>query len=222
MRLTTSSRWSARLELLRRSAPWSQPDRTSGAKVKRCKAVAQRKHVVKCSVGEGAIDAVLGGGEYLGVADLLIAPYLPLSTRTDVGSWTLVPFGSLEESGVVPDDLKHPVERLVDEYRPTDNRGRAMGVVAVPQAGFGESFERAAMGMLGYALLAGVVTANQPLVRPEEDQDLNAGFAAATSENALLYGHPLVESHSYAIGTGMLVHTTAVRHASSNGPLQKD
>jgi hypothetical protein len=106
---------------------------------------------------------LLGGGEYLGVADLLIAPYLPLSTRTDVGSWTLVPFGSLEESGVVPDDLKHPVERLVDAYRPTDNRGGAMGVVAVPEAGFGESFERAAMGMVGYALLAGVVTANQPL-----------------------------------------------------------
>jgi hypothetical protein len=66
------------------------------------------------------------------VADILLSPYLPISHRTRVGPWQLVPFGPLDESGIVPDDLAQPVARLVAAYHLL-GCGQAMGAAAVPQ-----------------------------------------------------------------------------------------
>ena len=120
--------------------------------------------------------------------DLLLAPYLPLSAQTEVGPWMLVPFGVLEQSGVVPDELWQAVRGLVEAYRVSSNAGGAMGAVAAPLGGqLGTPFERAAMRQLGCALLAGVLAGNPLMAVPEEEQDPNAGFAVASAENALLY-----------------------------------
>jgi hypothetical protein len=129
--------------------------------------------------------------------DLLLAPYLPLSAQTEVGPWMVVPFGVLEQSGVVPDELWQAVRSLVEAYRVSSNAGGAMGAVAAPLGGqVGTPFERAAMRQLGCALLAGVLAGNPLMAVPEEEQDPNAGFAVASAENALLYGHPLGEGTS--------------------------
>ncbi len=146
--------------------------------------------------------------------DILLAPYLPVSQQVRVGTWDLVPFDGIDQARVVPDDLVRPVTRLVTAYRPESRQGQAMGVVAVPEGGHvGSPFDRSAMGRLGYALLAGVVAGNPPMAVSEEDQEPNAGWAVASAENALLYGHPLSEGDSYVIQTGVLARVTTVRHA---------
>ncbi len=89
-----------------------------------------------------------------------------------------------------------------------------MGVVAVPEGEHvGTPFHRSAMRRLGYALLAGVVAGNPPMAVSEEDREPNTGWAVASAENALLYGHPLSEGDSYVIQTGVLARVTTVRHA---------
>jgi hypothetical protein len=154
------------------------------------------------------------------VADILLAPYLPLSHQTRIGPWQLVPFGALDDSHAVPAELARPVGRLVEAYRVSSGGGPAMGVVALPEGSqVGASFERTAMRRLGLALLAGVVAGNPPMAVPEEDQEPNAGWAVATAENAILYGHPLTEGDSYAIETGVLARITAIRHAPNDDRL---
>ena len=137
-----------------------------------------------------------------------------------VGAWRLVSFGALDESGVVPDDLMRPVARLVDAYRLPPGSGQPIGVVAVPNGGHvGAPFDRSAVRRLGHALLAGAVACNPPMAVPEDEEEPNAGWAVATSENALLYGHPFSGGNSYAIETGVLAKVTAVRHAPGDDPL---
>jgi hypothetical protein len=77
------------------------------------------------------------------------------------------------------------------------------------------------MPQLGCALLAGALADNPLMAVPEEEQEPNAGFAVATAENALLYGHPLGEGDSYVIETGVIVRATVVRHALRDGSFPK-
>jgi hypothetical protein len=97
-----------------------------------------------------------------------------------------------------------------------------LGAVAFPDGGHvGAPFAQSAMGTLGHALLAGVVAGNSPMAVSEEDEEPNAGWAIATTENALLYGHPVGQGDTYAIETGVLVRTTAIRHAPGKEALPK-
>jgi hypothetical protein len=156
------------------------------------------------------------------VPDVLLAPYLPLSHQALVGPWQLVPFKAIDESDVVPDEYRRPVLRLIDAYRLPSGGGSVLGVVAYPHgAQVGAPFELSTMRTLGHALLAGAVASNPPMAVSEEEQDPNAGWAVATAENALLYGHPLVEDDSYAVEAGVLVRATWVRHAPGDQPLPK-
>jgi hypothetical protein len=51
------------------------------------------------------------------------------------------------------------------------------------------------MSRLGHALLAGVISGNPTMTSDEdEEENLNAGWGAATVENSPLYGHPLVDT----------------------------
>ncbi len=64
--------------------------------------------------------------------------------------------------------------------------------------------------------------ANNPLMAvPEDEQEPNAGWAGATAENALLYGHPIGQGDSYAVQTGVLVKVTSISHAPDDEPLPK-
>jgi hypothetical protein len=156
------------------------------------------------------------------VPDVLLAPYLPLSHQARVGPWQLIPFKAMGESDAVPDDLRHSVSRLIDTYRLPSGAGSILGVVAFPHgAHVGAPFERSTMRTLGHALLAGVVVSNPSMAVSEDDQEPNAGFAIATAENALLYGHPLGVGDSYAVETGVLARVTSVRHAPGDEPLPK-
>jgi hypothetical protein len=155
------------------------------------------------------------------MSNILIAPYLPVSQSARVGSWELIPFRRLEASGFASDQLMRPASRLIEAYR-LQHAGPPLGVVAVPESGrVGSPFDRALMPRLGHALLAGVVAGNPTMAIAEDDEEPNAGWAVCTSENALLYGHPLIESDSYAVETGVLARVNAIRHAPGDEPLPK-
>lgn len=90
------------------------------------------------------------------MADILIAPYLPVGEAVRVGPWDLVPFSCLESSGLVPTELNGHVMRLVEAYRLPAGAGQPLGALAVPEGGrVGDPFERTLMSLLGHALLAG-------------------------------------------------------------------
>lgn len=152
--------------------------------------------------------------------DLLLAPYLALREPARVGPWDLIPFARLDASLAVPSDLRDHVLRLVDAYRLP--KGDALGAVIHPAAeGVGAPFDRATMATVGNALLAGTIADNPALALGDEDR-ANAGHSIATSENALLYGHPLKDPGWYAIQRGMLYRELSGRFADEpDGPLPK-
>jgi hypothetical protein len=162
------------------------------------------------------------------VPDLLLAPYVVLKTPVTVGPWQLVPFREFQQDdddsedesrAWVPDALRVPVVRLVQAYGVGDG-GAALGAVVVPKRGqAGDPFDRGLMSHLGHALLAGSVADNPLMALPEDEESLNAGHAGATSENALVYGHPLGGGESYVIETGVLFRVTSYRHAPDDEPL---
>lgn len=149
------------------------------------------------------------------MADLLIAPYLPVGQPARIGSWKLIPLSRLEGSDLLPDELRRCVTRLVAAYQLPTIGGKTLGVVIVPEGELiGAPFDRSLMPQLGRALLAGVIACNPTMVSGEDDdENPNAGWGVATSENSLLYGHPLIDSDSYAIEVGVLARLNAIRHA---------
>lgn len=148
--------------------------------------------------------------------DLLLAPYLPLANSVVIGSWQVLPFKRLRESDVVPEDIRRPVERLIEAY----SRDDGMGAVVFPDgAEVGAGFEMPAFTRLGLALLAGLVGANPPMA--VEDEGPNAGWSVATSENVRLYGHPLGDGNSYALQVGMLARVLSGHGALEDEPLPK-
>jgi hypothetical protein len=154
------------------------------------------------------------------VAELLVAPYLVSPGDVTVGPWQLLPFGSISDSDQVPDDLRRPVQRLVEAYQIDGDID--LGAIAYPAtAHVGAEFDHSAIRPLARALLAGSIADNPPMCVAEDDAPANAGHMMATAENALVWGHPLQEGDSYAIETGTLAKTLDLRYAPGNEPLPK-
>lgn len=166
----------------------------------------------------------------IAVPDLLLAPYVVVSAPVTVGPWELVPFREFQQDADesegesrewVSEAVRNPVMRLVEAYR-LEPGIAALGAVVVPKGGrAGDPFDRALMTRLGHALLAGSVADNPLMTLPEEEQSLYAGHEGATSENALLYGHPLGGGESYVIQTGVLFKVTSYRRAPDDESLPK-
>lgn len=109
--------------------------------------------------------------------------------------------------------------RLVEAYRAPSGAGQVGAVLYPVGAAIGAPFERSAMNPLRRALLAGVIANNPYMAIAEEHQDATAGHAAATAENAILWGHPLGDGNSYVLETGVLVRTTSYNRADESEPL---
>jgi hypothetical protein len=159
------------------------------------------------------------------VADVLIAPYLPLAEPGSVADWMLLPILGADqadtvenEAELIPNGLRRPVRRLVDAYRVRDDPGVGV-LIAPPKGRIGAPFEREAMRPLSRALLAGAVSAN-PKLRETEDGSLG-GWSIVTAENARLYGHPVTDGDSYALEIGVIVQVLSARSAEGDEPLPK-
>lgn len=159
------------------------------------------------------------------MTDVLLAPYLAVPEPFSIGDWTLLPILGAdspetveEESDRIPQELQRPARRLVDAYRVRDEPG--VGALIAPPGGqIGADFSREDMRRLGRVILAGVLGAN-PELRTTEDGSLG-GWSIATSENAVLFGHPITDGDSYALQTGVLIQVLSTFTAESDEPLPK-
>jgi hypothetical protein len=147
--------------------------------------------------------------------DLLLTPYLPLSTAEMICGWRLVPFKALPQEGAVPSGLRRSVERLVDAYDRDDGMG---AVVHLDGMDVGAPFEMDDFMRLRFALLAGTVGGN-PNIADADAED--RGWSMTTSENALLVGHPLGDGGSYALQIGVLARVLSGRGALGDEPLPR-
>lgn len=152
------------------------------------------------------------------MADILIAPYLPLSERTSVCGWSLIPFGHAGELEIARRDVRTAVDQLVEVYAVDEPFGLG-ALIAPPNGELGAKFDRAVMPRLGHALLAGTVNGNPPMVT--NDEASSGGQRMATSENAVLYGHPVTGGRSYAVEDGTLVRMRRMYTAAEGEPLPK-
>lgn len=153
--------------------------------------------------------------------DVLIAPYLILPEDLDIGDWSYARIGGLESSDALPDHLKGAVMALVEAYR-VDSAGGTIGAIVYPRGReIGSPFERSKMGRLRKAQLVGAISNNPRMALSDEDQQANAGHMAMTTENAVLYGHPLDGTRSYVIETGSLVRGLSLRSAEEGKALPK-
>lgn len=151
---------------------------------------------------------------------ILIAPYLPFTGTVTIGPWQLVAFGRVADEACVPEDLREMVEAVIGIYRLPSSGGAVLGGIAHPIGQqVGARFDRALMPRLQAALLAGAIANNPRMTCAPEDQDANAGHAGATSENALLYGHPLGAANSYAVEIGSLYRVIDARFAGDGESL---
>lgn len=148
------------------------------------------------------------------MADLVMAPYLPLKKLIMIGDWRLTPFADLAELlEAMPPSHQRSAERLIEAYAQDD-----MGMIVHTEGGnLGDDHKDAELRWLSQALLAGAVGANPQLA--ENETSGNSGWRLQTSENATLLGHRLEDSNSYSIETGMLARVLQIQAARDGEPL---
>lgn len=141
-----------------------------------------------------------------------LAPYLPLSGETEFSAWRLIPFRDLARRHTVSQSILNEVRRLRTAYRLTEGRGMSFGALIVPRNGrIGDEQPRELLRPLRRALVAALLDGNPSFLDP--DPNPNAGHRMTTSENAVVYGHPLHGGSSYAISTGAMVKTLNLNHS---------
>lgn len=139
-----------------------------------------------------------------GVADVVLAPYLPLRKDADVGPWHLVPFSGIERVEYLSQEIAEDARLLVSAYR---MEGARLGALLVPSGSrVGSECDRASLGPLHRALLLGMLEVNPsgPAKPDDEPEDPNAGHKATAAENALVYGHPVRGDGRFATQTGFM------------------
>lgn len=152
---------------------------------------------------------------------ILFAPYLILPDDSEIGPWRFIRFSELDRSDALPDVMRKQVLDLVAAYRVDDGLSSA-GAVVYPAGGeIGSPFDRSDMDGLQKAILVGVIANNPAMAASEEDQPDNAGHMAMTTENALLYGHPIGGTRSYVVSTGAIARQTSFRTAQESEDLPK-
>jgi hypothetical protein len=155
--------------------------------------------------------------------DMLIAPYIVLREPVTVGPWQLTPandFGDRPE--IVDEPLRRAVARMIDAYNTTEGRS-PFGALIYPTGGVvGSAFKRSEMEPLKAALLGGTISSNPRMAVGRDEQPANGGWMTATSENALLFGHPIdAPGNSYALSTGIWARVMSLHHADDDEPLPK-
>ncbi len=69
----------------------------------------------------------------------------------------------------------------------------------------GEAFDKTTPAFLRFSLLAAVLDTNPSRLTPEKDRTGNEGHESLTSDNVLIYGHPLHDENWVADQYGVMV-----------------
>lgn len=144
------------------------------------------------------------------MGDLVLAPYLPLSEKAEIGPWALLPFRDFASRNARGRALYNQARRIITAYRLKDAMS-PIGCVAVPIEGrAGDECDPEHMRVLARALAGAVVDGNPSLVHSD---DSNLGHRMATADNALVVGHLLDGGPRYAVREGALVARLDLRYA---------
>lgn len=145
--------------------------------------------------------------------EVLVFPYLPISDVVSIGGWRLVPGGAAANASPTA-EVQRCVDGLLGMYGHDDKHPR--GAVVTPPAGrIGDEIPRSEMPRLRRAVLVGALEGNPTppaLLSPDEEPHPNGGWASITSDNVVLWGHPIDESGYTAVEYGAMVTVLSGGH----------
>jgi hypothetical protein len=119
---------------------------------------------------------------------VVYTPYLPLTDRTTVGDWELIPRAAFQDEDAIDPHVATLARGFADLHElPGSGHGR-VGAFARRRAGkVGDDPEDLAPIIdLRRALVVAVLDGNESPLLPEEEQNPNAGHNAMTSDNAIV------------------------------------
>lgn len=135
---------------------------------------------------------------------VFLFPYLAIEQRVALGQFEVIPGGRLTETDCHEPWLCDATKRHLDVYDFSSHGGQgAAGCVLKPPGGIGEDVPVSTQHPLRLCVLAALLEGNEA-----ERGDLNAAAWMSTSDNSLLFGHPVTQEGYLAITTGTMVRTT--------------
>ena len=152
---------------------------------------------------------------YFAGVHIVVLPYLPLREAVAVGGWRLIPAQRPHEEAFVDDDTRIKAEGLLRLYG-GDAPARLSGAFAAPPNGrIGDDPPVDQLTTLRRAIVVGLLEGNPTppaLAVDEATVDPNGGWRSATSDNAVLWVHPIDESGNTAVEYGAMVTTLSGGH----------
>jgi hypothetical protein len=131
-------------------------------------------------------------------------PYLPTSDRLTVGPWTLIPRAALTDDDAISAEAAERARGVAALYRmPGDDRGFG-AFVRSEQSAVGAEVDENAIWRLYQAVVTALLDRNASPAEPREE-DINAGHATCTVENARLHGQGVDDQGYTAFSYGVMV-----------------
>jgi hypothetical protein len=140
------------------------------------------------------------------MADVWLAPYIPLSDETVIEPWLFVPFRAFRQRHARGRDTFNETRRLVTAYKLDGTAGLPFGAVILPKNGrVGDEIAREFLPRLWRALVPALIDLNPSFLDQDDQHSGNAANAVLSADNAQVYGHPLTGGHSYVLSQGAMV-----------------
>jgi hypothetical protein len=149
------------------------------------------------------------------VVHVVVLPYLPLREAVTVGGWRLVPAHRPEDDAFVDDDTRIKAQGLLGLYGAGAGARIAGAFAAPPGRRIGDDAPVDQLATLRRALVVGLLEGNPTppaLAADEAAVDPNGGWKSATSDNAVIWVHPIDEGGYTAVGYGAMVTTISGGH----------
>lgn len=132
---------------------------------------------------------------------MLLFPYLPLTELVRLGPWELIPLAAIAETEAVAPWVPDVLPQLLELYRTPDADRTAVGCIAKLRTDpVGTPTDPALHRPLHRTIVAALLDGN-----PDGPSEKREGWAVATSDNALMYGHKLGPDGYIAVRYGAMV-----------------
>jgi hypothetical protein len=138
---------------------------------------------------------------------LMYAPYLPLREPLDVDGWRLVPVGELDNAESISDFAIAAAKGLAALYSASDNDAVTGAFAYRIGQGLGAVFDEDDVLDMHRALVVMVLDANPSRLAAADEPDGNEAYRAMTSDNALVFGHPIGTDGYVAAQYGGMIGT---------------
>jgi hypothetical protein len=140
---------------------------------------------------------------------MMYAPYLPLRERASVNGWVVLPIAELDEAEYASERAQAGAPGLAMLYALDDSESRDAGAfVYRPSSGIGAEFTGDDVLTMHRALVVMALHGNPDPPRVEGDREFTrGGDTALTSDNALVYGHPIAPDGYVAAEYGAVART---------------